>query len=348
MKHLDGVVLAIAMWTLAWRHRLRRRPIWVVLDAQDPDRRQAFSAAAALAVREGRFAAVGSRRRRPDVTSAARPASLKDVDGRCVPGHHRHALACARTSRQRGGARSRSKNLQNRRRAAGVDPSLGSGSQGMWIWSPRVYPTRFREHRFPTREELDALAPDYPVVVDARLRVLAEHRGAALQPGSPEHAGSAGRSDRQEWVRRAYRSAEKRPRPPGPFRPRAAPAARHARDRCTVSTWRPASRASPNAVPRWTADQDLPGAEGGQPPARANDRHRANPSWPDDRSEVERFIYESAVQVSVQGRRVAEGRSAETHGGRRDLHRHCLHARAGWSRSASSCMRWKIRRIVAS
>src|SRR5439155_18427171 len=36
-----------------------------------------------------------------------------------------------------------------------------------WIWTPRVYPTRLREHRFPTRKELDDAAPQHPVVVDA-------------------------------------------------------------------------------------------------------------------------------------------------------------------------------------
>src|SRR4029450_8393662 len=35
-----------------------------------------------------------------------------------------------------------------------------------WIWTPRVYPTRLHEHRFPTRQELDLAAPDHPVAVD--------------------------------------------------------------------------------------------------------------------------------------------------------------------------------------
>ena len=37
---------------------------------------------------------------------------------------------------------------------------------GTWIWSPRIFPTRVREHRFPTRAELDAAAPDHPVAID--------------------------------------------------------------------------------------------------------------------------------------------------------------------------------------
>ncbi|MGH9370005.1 MAG: amidohydrolase, partial [Vicinamibacterales bacterium] len=38
--------------------------------------------------------------------------------------------------------------------------------QGSWIWTPRVYPTRLRERRFPTRQELDAAATRHNVVVD--------------------------------------------------------------------------------------------------------------------------------------------------------------------------------------
>ena len=37
---------------------------------------------------------------------------------------------------------------------------------GTWIWTPRVFPTRLRERRFPTRKELDDAAPAHPVVVD--------------------------------------------------------------------------------------------------------------------------------------------------------------------------------------
>src|SRR5437773_798318 len=35
-----------------------------------------------------------------------------------------------------------------------------------WIWTPRTYPTRLHEHRFPTRAELDAADTTHPVVVD--------------------------------------------------------------------------------------------------------------------------------------------------------------------------------------
>jgi len=35
-----------------------------------------------------------------------------------------------------------------------------------WIWTPRVFPTRLRERRFPTREELGAAAPGRAVALD--------------------------------------------------------------------------------------------------------------------------------------------------------------------------------------
>src|SRR5262249_60989003 len=44
--------------------------------------------------------------------------------------------------------------------------SARSGQSVMWIWTPRICPTRLRERRFPTRQELDAAAPDRPVAVD--------------------------------------------------------------------------------------------------------------------------------------------------------------------------------------
>lgn len=49
---------------------------------------------------------------------------------------------------------------------------------GHWIWSPRLYPTRVRERRFPTRAELDAAAPHHPVVIDGAYALVLN--GAAL------------------------------------------------------------------------------------------------------------------------------------------------------------------------
>ena len=63
---------------------------------------------------------------------------------------------------------------------------------GTWIWTPRVYPTRLRERRFPTRQELDEAAPHHPVAVDgayafslntAALQAAGVTRASADPPG---------------------------------------------------------------------------------------------------------------------------------------------------------------------
>ena len=73
--------------------------------------------------------------------------------------------------------------------------------QGAWIWTPRVFPTRLRERRFPTRQELDLAAPDHPVVVDsayafslnsAALRAAGITRDSADPPGGAIVKDAAG------------------------------------------------------------------------------------------------------------------------------------------------------------
>ncbi len=53
-------------------------------------------------------------------------------------------------------------------------------AEGEWIWVRRVYITRLREHRYPTRAELDRIAPKHPVVFstgpDASVNSLALSR----------------------------------------------------------------------------------------------------------------------------------------------------------------------------
>ena len=73
--------------------------------------------------------------------------------------------------------------------------------RGAWIWTPRVFPTRLRERRFPTRAELDAVAPHHPVVVDAAyafsantaaLQAAGINRNSADPPGGAIVKDSAG------------------------------------------------------------------------------------------------------------------------------------------------------------
>jgi predicted amidohydrolase YtcJ len=62
------------------------------------------------------------------------------------------------------------------RQAASATPA------GAWIWTPRVFPTRIREQRFPTRAELDEAAPRRPVVVDGAYALMVN--SAALHAAS--------------------------------------------------------------------------------------------------------------------------------------------------------------------
>jgi predicted amidohydrolase YtcJ len=156
----------------------------------------AFRTAAALAVRGGRFAAVGTD---DEVRLHVGPAT-RVIDGRgrtVVPGFidtHVHALDVAGAEATQPFVNLRSINelqdwLRNesRRRPAG------------WIWTPRIFPTRLRERRFPTRQELDAAAPDRPVVVDSAYAFSlnsAALRAAGITRASPDPAGGAIVKDR--------------------------------------------------------------------------------------------------------------------------------------------------------
>jgi predicted amidohydrolase YtcJ len=121
--------------------------------------------ATALAVRGGHFVAVGSNEDvRPYIGKATRV-----IDGRgrtVVPGlidTHVHALDVAAAE-----SAQPFQNLQSIDDVQGwIRGEVRRRPAGAWIWTPRVYPTRLREHRFPTRQELDAAAPNHPVVVDA-------------------------------------------------------------------------------------------------------------------------------------------------------------------------------------
>src|SRR2546426_8180884 len=123
-----------------------------------------FSVATALAVRDGRFIAVGSNEDvRVHIGSKTRV-----IDGRgrtVVPGlidTHVHALGVAEAEV--------TQPFRNLRSIGQLQAWIRNEAQRRpretWIWTPRVYPTRLREHRFPTRQELDAAAPDHPVAVD--------------------------------------------------------------------------------------------------------------------------------------------------------------------------------------
>jgi predicted amidohydrolase YtcJ len=146
----------------------------------------------AVAIRDGKFVAVGGDADvRPLIGKATR---VIDASGRTViPGlidSHVHATGVASAE-----AIQPFKNLESiaaikdwmRERAAGLPA-------GTWIWSPRVFPTRVRERRFPTRAELDTAAPNHPVVIDAAYALMLNTKAleaAKITSRTPDPAGGA-------------------------------------------------------------------------------------------------------------------------------------------------------------
>jgi hypothetical protein len=149
-----------------------------------------FSTAAALAIRDGRFITVGSN----DDAGAYIGATTRVLDGRgrtVVPGFidtHVHALGVAEAE-----ATQPFKNLRSiGELRAWIRVETGRRPRDTWIWTPRVYPARLTDRRFPTRQELDEVAPNHAVVVDglyafalnsAALRAAGIGRETANPPG---------------------------------------------------------------------------------------------------------------------------------------------------------------------
>ncbi len=162
----------------------------VVLNAKILTVDERFREAQALAVRDGRFVAVGSTAEvRARIDGATR---VIDGGGRTViPGlidSHVHALGVA--------AAEASQPFQNLRSIGELQDwiraTAGRVPRDTWIWTPRVYPPRLRERRYPTRQELDEAAPHNPVAVDGAyafslnsmaLRAAGVTRASADPPG---------------------------------------------------------------------------------------------------------------------------------------------------------------------
>ncbi|MBI3264399.1 MAG: amidohydrolase [Acidobacteria bacterium] len=188
LKFFAGV-FAIALWAL----QPSPPPAdLVLLDGNILTVDDRFRVAAALAVRDGRFIAVGSN----DDIRRYIGSATRVIDGRgrtVVPGlidTHVHALDVAAAE-----AAQPFQNLPS----IGVLQAWIRGEADQrpgqsWIWTPRVYPTRLAEHRFPTRRELDTAAPDRPVAVDGAyafvLNTAALH-AAGITRDSPDPPGGA-------------------------------------------------------------------------------------------------------------------------------------------------------------
>ena len=162
----------------------------VVLNAKIVTVDDRFREAQALAVRGGRFVAVGS----TDEVRARIGGATRVIDGggrTVIPGlidSHVHALGVA--------AAEASQPFQDLRSIGELQDWIRATARRVpkdtWIWTPRVYPPRLRERRYPTREELDEAAPHHPVAVDGAyalslnsmaLRAAGVTRASADPPG---------------------------------------------------------------------------------------------------------------------------------------------------------------------
>src|SRR5262245_58682573 len=148
----------------------------------------------AAAVRDGRFVAVGSSAEVKKLSGAR--TRVIDARGRMVvPGlieTHVHAIGVARDEAVQPFVQLSSiAEMQEWVRERGR-----TGSEGEWIEIPRVDLTRLREGRLPTRTELDAAAPQRPVVFNwqygsRQIQVLntAALRAAQITRDTAEPAG---------------------------------------------------------------------------------------------------------------------------------------------------------------
>jgi predicted amidohydrolase YtcJ len=186
-----GLALSVLVATLSQPNQTAAPADLVLRNAKILTVDDRFREVAALAVRDGRFVAVG----RNDDVQPFIGRGTRVIDGRgrtVVPGlidTHVHALGVAEAE-----------SVQPFENLPSVDALQAwirrfarSGSEE-WTWTPRVYPTRLREHRFPTRQELDAAAPDAPVAVDCAYAFVlnsAALRAARITRESPDPPGGA-------------------------------------------------------------------------------------------------------------------------------------------------------------
>lgn len=148
--------------------------------------------AQAAAIRDGVLVAIG------DSTEIRRYVGAQtrviDAQGRTVvPGiidTHVHALGVAGTE-----ARQPFKDLRSVSAIqAWIREQTARLPDGTWIWTPRIFPTRVQERRFPTCAELDAVAPKHPVVVDGAYALMVNTpalRAAGMTGATPDPPGGA-------------------------------------------------------------------------------------------------------------------------------------------------------------
>lgn len=165
----------------------------VIVNAKVVTVDSAFTLAGGVAVKDGHIVAVLEPGAGADAYVGDR-TRVVDVRGRTViPGlidTHVHAMMAARAEATTPFRDFKSvAEIQTwvREQAAHVPA-------GTWLFTPRLFPTRLREHRFPTRAELDAAATDHPVVVDGAYGLVlntAAVRAAGITRDTPDPSGGA-------------------------------------------------------------------------------------------------------------------------------------------------------------
>jgi predicted amidohydrolase YtcJ len=146
----------------------------------------------AVAIRDGRIAAVGTDttiRRLIGPSTRVIDAGRRTV----IPGlidSHVHALGVA--------AAEATMPFRNLTTIAEIQEWVRAEAQrsppGTWLWTPRVFPTRVKERRFPTLAELDRASPAHPVVVDGAYALMlntAALRAAGIGADTPDPPGGA-------------------------------------------------------------------------------------------------------------------------------------------------------------
>jgi hypothetical protein len=165
-RNLALIILAIlASWCLGGNFQQPAgNADLVVINAKVLTVDKDFSIAGAAAIKNGKFIAVGESsqiRKRVGPNTQVIDAHGKTV----IPGiieSHSHSVDVARSEAVQPYEEMSSIPVLQEwvRRAAARKPA------GEWIIIPRAYPTRLKEHHFPTKAELDAATTRHPVVCD--------------------------------------------------------------------------------------------------------------------------------------------------------------------------------------